>query len=253
MLRPQGDAGTRARSRCFAFGLTAHGLAVTVAWGTLDEAEGRALASVWSATFDGPPRDTLIDVTHLARSEAGAFHAIRDVLERHRSERARVVRRQAIVAHDDYGGMFVQGYLALYPPPYELRSFAARDGALAWLGHPCCRDEVIELARAREDAPARLRRWLDDTRLEDATVERAAAGLDVTTRTLQRRLAAAGTRFVTELARAQVARAQLLMRDPACKLADVARAVGCATPSTFSELFRRITGETPRQWRRRCR
>jgi len=29
------------RSRCFAFALTSHGLAVTIAWGAIDEAEAR--------------------------------------------------------------------------------------------------------------------------------------------------------------------------------------------------------------------
>jgi AraC-like DNA-binding protein len=246
------ERGGGVRSRCFAFGLTSHDLAVTVAWGTFDEEEARALGATWRATFDGPPRDTLVDVTHLTRSDAGAFNAIRDLLERHRYDRARVVRRQAIVAHDDYGGSFVRGYLAMFPPPYPLRSFTERDRALAWLDHPCCRDEVIDLERAREDVLARLRQWLDGTRLEDATLERAVAELGVTMRTLQRRLSAAGTRFVTELARAQVSRAQLLMRDPDRKLSDVAREVGCSTPSTFSVLFRRVAGETPSRWRRRC-
>ena len=88
-------------------------------------------------------------------------------------------------------------------------------------------------------------------RSERATIEAAAAGLAVGPRTLQRRLSAAGTRFGTELAHAKVVRARRLMRDPARRLSDVALEVGCATPSAFSDLYRRMTGESPSQWRRR--
>ena len=239
------------RSRCFAFGLTSHDLAITVVWGAIDGEEAGALAEVWKTTFDGPPRDTLIDVTHLAIADAGAMDVIRDVLERSRDERARVVRRQAIVARDDYGGMFVRGYLATYPPPYDAQWFSTVDAALGWLGHPCCRDEVGDLDATREDALARLRQWLETTPLASATLEGASDELGITLRTLQRRLAAASTRFVAELGRARVARAQRLMRDPERKLAEIAIEVGCASSSTFSELFQRIVGESPSEWRRR--
>jgi AraC-like DNA-binding protein len=240
------------RSRCFAFGITSHEVVVTIAWGSFDEAEAAAVGEAWRKTFAGPPRDTLVDTTHLVMSDAGAFTSLRDLLERHRDDRARVVRRQAVVVREDWSGLFVRGYLAQYPPPYEMRSFSDRASALAWLGHPCCLEEIEELESARIDLLARLRDWLDGARLEEATIERAVAELSVTSRTLQRRLLAAGTRFTAELARAQVARAQRLMLEPGRKLADIALEVGCASPSTFSDLFRRVTGETPSQWRRRC-
>jgi methylphosphotriester-DNA--protein-cysteine methyltransferase len=239
------------RSRCFAFGLTSHELAVTVVWGSMDGEEAMALAEVWRSTFDGPPRDTIIDITHLAIADASAVEVMRGLLEHSREARARVVRRQAIVARDDYGGMFVRGYLATYPPPYEARWFQTYDDALAWLGHPCCREEIDDLDAAREDALARLRQWLDTTALGTATLEGAADELGITLRTLQRRLASAKTRFVAELGRARVSRAQRLMRDPERKIADIAIEVGCASASTFSELFTRITGEAPSEWRRR--
>lgn len=240
------------RSRCFAFGITSHQLVVTVAWGSFDEAEAMAVGEAWRQTFSGPRRDTIVDTTHLVMSDAGAFASLRDLLEKHRDDRARVVRKQAVVMREDWSGLFVRGYLAQYPPPYEMRAFSDRASALAWLGHPCCLEEIEELESARIDLLARLRDWLEGAKLEEVTIESAVAELGVTSRTLQRRLLAAGTRFTAELARAQVSRAQRLMLDPERKLADIALAVGCASPSTFSDLFRRVTGETPSQWRRRC-
>lgn len=241
----------RARSRCFAFGMTAHQLAVTLAWGTFDEAEAAALGAVWRKTFEGPRCDTLIDTANLVMTDAAAFAALRDLLEQHREERARVVRRQAVVIREEFSGVFVRGYLAIYPPPYEMRAFSDREAALDWLGHRCCAEEIAELEAARADLLARLRAWLEGARLAEATIDRAVAELGVPSRTLQRRLLSAGTRFTVELARAQVSRAQRLMRQPERKLAEIALEVGCASPSTFSDLFRRVTGETPSQWRRR--
>lgn len=241
------------RSRSFAFGITRDGLAATIAWGSFDEAQARALAATWLKSLAGPPRDTLIDITHLVMADDAAFTVFRGVLEQHRAERARAVLRQALVLTDGYAASFVCGYLALFPPPYELRTFADRDAALAWLGHADGRDALVELDTARHDLLARLREWLDHADLRDATIETACGELGVTPRTLQRRLSELETGFAAEVARVQVARAQRLMRTSDRKLSDVALEVGCATQSSFSDLFRRVTGETPSQWRRRLK
>lgn len=248
-----GEAGERdfVQARCFGFGVTRHGIAVTVAWGTFDEHEARALGQVWTTTFTGPPRDTLVDVTGLVMPDAAAFAAVRALLEQHRQDRARVVTRQAVVANDDFGGTFVRGYFATFPPPYPLRIFEERAAALQWLGHPCCLAEITAVEATRDDVLARLRHWLDSAPLAEVTFETVVPALEVTARTLQRRLADAGTHFTAELARAQVARAQRLMMSRERRLSEIAHEVGCATPSTFSELFRRVTGETPSAWRRR--
>lgn len=240
----------RVGSRSFAFAVTADGLVATIAWGSFDEAQARALSAAWLASLAGPPRETLIDITHLVMSDDAAFTVFRAALEAHREERARAVRRQALVMRGGYAASFVCGYLAQFPPPYEVRHFAERDDALAWLGHADCRDALAELEVARHDLLARLRAWLERTNLGTVTIEAAAAELGVTSRTLQRRLAELESRFATEVARVQVARAQQLMQTSDRKLSDVALEVGCATPSGFSDLFRRITGETPSQWRR---
>jgi AraC-like DNA-binding protein len=143
------------------------------------------------------------------------------------------------------------GYLKTYPPPYPLESFAARRDALAWLGHAADAEELDGIDAARDPLVARLRDWLERADLEERQMETAARALGVTPRTLQRRLALEGTRYSTEVARAQIARAQRLMTEPGRKLSDIALEVGCATPSSFCELFRRVTGVTATEWRRR--
>lgn len=243
--------GYLVRSRSFAFGITHHDVAVTVAWGAFDADEARRLCCAWSSTFGGPPRDTLVDVTHLRASDRDAFQVVRDTLESRREERAHVVRRQAIVALGEYGAVFLRGYLAMFPPPYELCDFETRADALTWLGHPCCAVEVDEIEAVRDDLVFQLRNWLSVTELAEATLELAARALGTTARTIQRKLAAEATGFAAELTRAQIARAKRLMHETDRKLSDIALDVGCATPSVFSDLFRRVTGESPSQWRRR--
>jgi AraC family transcriptional regulator len=54
--------------------------------------------------------------------------------------------------------------------------------------------------------------------------------------------------YVTER---RIERAQALLRNPHLRISDVAPAVGFATPSAFAAAFRRITGMTPRDYRRR--
>lgn len=230
--------------RSLAFGVTHHGVAITAVWGRWDTVAARHLTRMWKAALDGSVRDALLDASHLDSVDGAAFEILCDALEQHR------LPRQAIVAQRDLGAT-VRGLLATQGRRQPTRGFATRADALAWLAHGCCTDEVTEIADARLAELARLRAWFEEVSLERATVEGAAARLAVGPRTLQRRLSAAGTRFGTELAHAKIARARRLMRDPARRLSDVALEVGCATPSAFSDLYRRMTGESPSQWRRR--
>lgn len=250
---PADQSGVFVRARAFAFAVTSRGLCVTVAWGALDHQDAQLLAAVWERTFPGPPRPSLIDITAVTTIDATAFTTIRDLLEGHRAERARTVVRQAIVSADDLGGSIVRGYLAMFPPPYPLRSFVDRAPGLAWLGHAGCAAEVHQLAASRLDLVARLRDWLEQAPADRRSIDQAAAALGVTRRTLQRRLAAADTRYAHEVAQAQVAAAQRLMLAEQRTLSEIALEVGCATPSAFSDLFRRVTGQTPTAWRRQAR
>ena len=69
-------------------------------------------------------------------------------------------------------------------------------------------------------------------------------------RTLQRRLASAGTSWREVVERARHQRARELLRDSCLTLTDIAQEVGYAHLSTFSQAFRRHAGITPREYRR---
>ena len=62
-----------------------------------------------------------------------------------------------------------------------------------------------------------------------------------------------GTSFRGELDAARVRVAQRLLLDSSEAIARVAIEVGCSSPQQLSGLFRRVVGESPREWRARVR
>lgn len=76
-----------------------------------------------------------------------------------------------------------------------------------------------------------------------------ARKLGVPTRTLQRRLRAAGTSWTRLLAETRRRTAEELLRDPGLTVEEVAVLLGYADASVFHRAFRRWTGSTPGAWR----
>ena len=97
-----------------------------------------------------------------------------------------------------------------------------------------------------------LRTWMGEN-LSSLTVEAAAAALETSTRTLQRRLAALGTSFQREATRARIEAAKRLLLASGAPLIEIALDVGCTSQQHFSALFRREVGEAPGSWRAKHR
>jgi AraC-like DNA-binding protein len=239
----------------FVYVVTAGGLHATLVCGAIDEAAARALCTVWGATAGAPPHPSLFDVSALVTADGKAFETITRFLAGVQQVVARDVMRQAIVCGPTLGAALVIGYYTMFPPPFSIQTFERRGDAMSWLG---AGDDAGMLDRIARDVGvgvdaglAELRERLDREPLDDVSLATAARWLGITPRTLQRRLAATSTDFSDELSRARVARAQRLMLDRAQNLTAIALEIGCSSPSTFSELFRRVTGETPTSWRRR--
>jgi AraC-like DNA-binding protein len=77
----------------------------------------------------------------------------------------------------------------------------------------------------------------------------AAAALNISTRTLQRRLREGGQSFgqLSESVRQELAMKYIL--DPGISLGEISYLLGFSEPSSFSRAFRRWTGKTPRKMR----
>lgn len=84
----------------------------------------------------------------------------------------------------------------------------------------------------------------------EPTLERAAAALNLSSRTLHRRLAARGYRFREVLEKTRWEQAEIYLRDMRLSLADVALLLGYAEQSPFTHAFKRWSGLTPIHWRK---
>ncbi|MEQ8485522.1 MAG: helix-turn-helix domain-containing protein [Pseudomonadales bacterium] len=83
--------------------------------------------------------------------------------------------------------------------------------------------------------------------------EQLAGMLGVSTRTLARRLRAAGTSYAELLRRVQSERAKNYLRHTATPIADIAQRMGYADPAAFTRAFQSWTGTTPARWRAAAR
>lgn len=82
-------------------------------------------------------------------------------------------------------------------------------------------------------------------------IEEIAASCPLKTRTLQRRLAEAGTTYRLIVDEVRFEAACRLLEDPGLNLAKVASALGYSDPANFTRAFVRWSGMTPRVYRRR--
>jgi AraC-like DNA-binding protein len=84
----------------------------------------------------------------------------------------------------------------------------------------------------------------------EPTLAAAARRLGVTGRTLQRRLAAEGTRFASLVDDVRRERAEAFLRAGDVAVAEVSWLVGFSEQSAFTRAFRRWTGRSPTEYRR---
>jgi AraC-like DNA-binding protein len=84
-------------------------------------------------------------------------------------------------------------------------------------------------------------------------IHHVADSVRMSIRTLQRRLRGAGVTYDRVVQSVRFEIAEHLLQDPQRKIGDVARTLGYSDPAHFTRAFRRWTGLTPRDFRRRGR
>jgi transcriptional regulator GlxA family with amidase domain len=109
--------------------------------------------------------------------------------------------------------------------------------------------DQLQSAASGVDPLVRDLRALLASHLRTVTVRRAAADLRLSPRTLQRRLQTLRTSFQNELDHVRVEVAQRLLGQTELGIKEIAFEVGCASASHFSELFARVAGVLPSEWR----
>lgn len=94
-----------------------------------------------------------------------------------------------------------------------------------------------------------LRSWLESRLGADASIEDAAAALQIPPRTLQHHLQAARTTFRAERTSVRLAVASRLLAETDTKIDAISCEVGFATSQYFSVWFRTLTQKTPSGFR----
>jgi len=108
---------------------------------------------------------------------------------------------------------------------------------------------------AREFDPVDTLRAVLKAYLADGypTARKMASLLDISVRTLARRLSASGLTYQAVLDEVRFHAAKDLLEDSGARVIDVATGVGFDDPSHFARMFRRIGGLSPREFRRAAR
>lgn len=147
---------------------------------------------------------------------------------------------------------------SLVAPPSSSSAIAAKASLETHSAHDGADESVAPKVPGRREVSSRaralmtllgVRSLLDDSYLAP-DVDLIAKTMDVSVRTLQRRLFAHQTSFEREISLARVRRAQRLMVETNLPLSRVATECGFSSLSRLSVVFRKMQGITPSEWRR---
>jgi AraC-like DNA-binding protein len=232
----------------------------TILWGALDASSLEAVLECANAALDKMPdaHAVLLDGRRNRSVDAVCYAMTSDFVIRNRKRLGHRVTSLGGVRPPGLVGAIAEGFFRVVPPPYPVQLFTERGEALRWLGceqHASSIDEIERIATSATPSAsilADLHRALEDL-LEDASLESAARKLGLSVRSLQRRLRSEGTTFQREVSVVRVRVAQRLMLDTDAPLSRIASDAGFASPATFSVVFRKLAGESPREWREKRR
>ncbi len=229
-------------------------LAGFVMWGVVSETDVAALVRVLEIDMAAVTHVTLVDVRRVKGGDGRGFAQLQAYARRQRGSLGRIVTKMAIVRPEGFLGATAAGFFGIEEAPCPVETFPDRAQALAWLGvADAGLDEEIERQiDCVSGTPPFLRdlRVLLDARPTLASADEVARAMRVSSRTMQRRLAELETTLSREVGLARVRAAKRLLVQTDMKLSQIAIEVGCASPSHLSALFRRVTGQTPVEWRR---
>lgn len=217
-----------------------------IQWGVLDEVSVREMVLILEGIRHDampPAGRLLVDFRRVSAVDGQVLVGFAALARQKLPAWSRRIAKQAVIIPEGVTGVLLAGALPSATPRYPLRYVRTLDEAVAFLG-----DDVTEphleamtfAANARDRAPliVRLRQQLAGD-LIDSSVERSAAALVVSPRTLQRELERNGTCFRDELRRARVVAAEQLLALTDDKIDTIAARVGFVSGSRLSAAIRR--------------
>lgn len=127
---------------------------------------------------------------------------------------------------------------------------ASGDAALVMLLEEHARILAQRTPRSAVGFAADVQKVIASQLPEGGSVEEVARALNMSVRTLQRRLIESGTTFRQASESVMARLAEGYLADPKVSVSEVAFLLGFSEQSAFTRAFRRWTGESPGRWRR---
>ncbi len=251
-------AGRILRRAHFAYIGVSDALLSLVVWGHVARADVEELFAVLTCgEARAKRRDALVQMQAMTGIDEESVRAMTQFMLRTAARSRSMTRREAVVRPGGTVGMLVAGFYGVVPAEYPMAIFADRGDALAWLRLPkrsavsleALSDSIIAAGLENPDLLYRLREHLAHHPKQHDIV-RVAAELESSARTLQRRLAEAGTSFEKELGRARISAAKSLLLRSSMAIKEVAHEVGLPSASRLSQLFATHEGRSPSAWRK---
>lgn len=203
---------------------------------------------------DAVPHQSLVDASRVTGVDAAAFDALDGYVREHRDALARAVTRLALVRPLGMAGAVTAGFYEVVDSPYPTEVFESFADAFTWLapegGAPLLAElEAMVDATAGDPLVLRVRSALRARLAADVDLDQIAELLNMSGRTLQRRLRERDTSFRAELAHTRIAEAKRLLRDTDAPITRIALDVGFASAQHLSTAFRQLVGMSPSDWR----
>ncbi len=205
-----------------------------------------------------PPFDVVVDASGIDGLSTEAFEALVGHVEFMKVYGKRVRRVGCVRPRGMVGAALAGVFYEAVRETFEAALFADRREAFTWVAHPegavvaAELEGVVASVHSTPTELQRLRALLAEHRgIRD--LPGAARELAIAPRSLQRVLQASGTTFSAEAERTRVAAAERMLLDDDLKIEVLARRTGFASASHLARAFRKATGETPADFRRRRR
>lgn len=237
----------------FAFAADAFGYAL---WGDPDPDDVEDLTRLWrtDAERNRAPHTVLADLSTITSLSAGAFDALARYIVDEAERLSKIVTRAALAHPRGIVGAAVGGFFAVHSAPFATTTHLSRLEALQELG-PFAQERAAAVAELVE----RLSVSTNEVEALDAylrvnptvtSLPEVARAIGVSPRTLQRRMAEAGTTFFDRLQSARIGQACEMLHDRGRTVTEVALSLGFKTTQHFSATFRARRGLSPTRFQR---
>jgi AraC-like DNA-binding protein len=230
-------------------------------WGRPDATDVDELAQLYDLDLRPgltTPFDVITDGRYLTEIDVFAMQRLVRYWVRRIPELGKRIRKQAVIRPGGLSGIIMAGVYQVFQPRHALQIFDNAGAAYQWIdpesGAQAAAEveSILDEVRGASPTLEALRRYIGDN-LADLEIAGAARALGLSERSLQRALNEVGTSFRAEVIAARVRTAETLLAQTDMPIAEVGRIVGCISAAHFSALFRRITKQSPAQYRAAAR